>query len=137
MTTTTLTATDALHQIAQLAKQLEEQAAPATVPDPKYIVTAEFVEAPKAQVAPLLAEWRKAKKSLDAKKLALEDIERKIKDLMDGAEVLVIEETGQHVVESRVSVGQVFDTTRFKKEKPEVAAQYLRDRYSRNFRVLV
>lgn len=136
MTTTESPATIA-HQLAALAQQLEEQVAPKPEVDAKYIVTAEFVEAPKATVTPLLKEWRAAKKKLDEKKAALEDIERKIKDLMDGAEVLVIEETQQHVVESRVTVGQVFDTTRFKKENPTEAAKWLRDRYSRNFRVLV
>jgi hypothetical protein len=139
MTTTTPTGVDAIvHQIAQLATQLDQQVhQPNGHVDPKYVVTAEFVEAPSAKVQPLLKEWRKAKKALDAKKAELEDVERKIKDLMNGAEVLVVEETQQHVVESRVTTGQVFDTTRFKKEQPVLAGQYQRTRYSRNFRVLV
>lgn len=134
---TTVTPATIAHQLAALAAQLEEQVAPKPELDAKYIVTAEFAEVPKDKVAPLLKEWRAAKKKLDERKSALEDIERKLKDLMDGAEVLVIEETGQHVVESRVTVGQVFDTTRFKKENPQEAAKWLRDRYSRNFRILV
>lgn len=138
MTTTTTNGTAAIaHQLATLVEQLEAQVTPHAEIDPKYHVTAEFVEAPKDKVAPLLKEWRKAKKALDEKKAALEDAERKIKDLMNGAEVLVIEETQQHVVESRVTTGQVFDTTRFKKEQPVLAQQFQRTRYSRNFRVLV
>lgn len=138
MTTQANGAAQLAHQLADLAAQLEAQVTPINKPvDPKYHVTAEFVEAPKTEVEPLLDEWRNAKKKVDAAKAKLDGVEAKIKKLMAGAEVLVIEETQQYVVESRVTVGQVFDTTRFKKEQPQLATEYQRDRYSRNFRILV
>lgn len=128
------TVVNLLEAFLEQAKVFTEEHKPI---DPKYHVTAEFIEAPKDEVEPLLDEWRNAKKKVDAAKAKLEGIEAKIKKLMNGAEVLVLEETKQYVVESRVTVGQVFDTTRFKKEQPQLAADYQRDRYSRNFRILV
>lgn len=132
MTTITLTP-----ELVLAAQEIMSAAVPVETVDPKYTVTSEFTEVPKSQVAPALAKWKKAKAKLDKVKQELEAAEREIKDLMNYAEVLVIAETGQHVVESRVTTGQVFDTTRFRKEQPEVAAKYQRTRYSRGFRVLV
>lgn len=123
-------------QLSDLLKEIT-LAQSGTDLDPKYVVTSEFVEVSKTEVTPLLKQWRKAKKELDERKAALENVERKIKDLMNGAEVLVIEETQQHVVESRVTTSQVIDTARLKKEQAELVNKYQRTRYSRNFRVLV
>lgn len=121
-------------QLAALAAQLEAPAKPEI--DPKYVVTSEFVEIPASEYKPLTDKLRKAEAKLAKVKAEVEAAKRPLAELMAGAEVLVDADTKQYILESRVSVGQIFDATRFKKENPAEAAKFMRDRYSRNFRLL-
>lgn len=125
-----------LEQMLAEAKAAEAAEAEAAQLD-KYAVTGEYIEIPVAQTQKLLKAWHEAKAQADAAKIKLEDAKQAILDAMEAHEVLVAEETGQLLVESRVSTAMVLDTSKFKKENPELALKYQRERRSRSFRVLV
>lgn len=118
------------------AKAAEAAAAEAQETD-KYAVSGEYIELPASVTKPLLKEWLAAKTEADAAKARLEAAKQAITDVMESHEVLVNEDTGQMLVESRVSTAMVLDTAKLRKEMPEVAAKFQRERRSRSFRVLV
>lgn len=115
----------------------ESPDAEAEAPVDKYAVTGEYIELPVKQVQPLLKEWHAAKAEADKAKERLEAAKTALSEAMAHHEVLVVEETGQMVVESRVNVAMVLDTAKLRKENPELASKYQRERRSRGFRVLV
>jgi TRAP-type C4-dicarboxylate transport system substrate-binding protein len=136
MTTVTPTADAIVQQIAQLTTQLEATMHTPAV-DPKFAVTAEFVELPKTETDALLKAYKKAEARFKAAKEALEARKTEIINAMAGAEILVVAETKQQLVEHRVVEGIVLDTTKLKKEHPQLAAEYQKTRIQRPFRVLV
>lgn len=132
MTTITLT--------PELKAAAEEimKAAQADAPEAdKYTVTGENIELPAAITKPLLKEFKLAEQEYREAKQRFENAKSAIGDAMEYHEVMVVEETGQIVAEYRVTTASVLDTTKLKKERPEVAAQYQRERHSRSVRVLV
>lgn len=99
------------------------------------IVTAEFAELPQAAVKLLLKEFKaaeaaekKAKEKTNAKRQALIDA-------MAGAEVLLVEETQQEVAYFRPKTSNLFDTTRFRADHPDIAKLYNKVSSSRPFRL--
>lgn len=141
MTTATvavpLTAAQLEIMLAEAKAAEAEQAAAAEQAVDKYFTSGEYIELPVKTVQPLLKEWHEAKAEADASKARLEAAKTALSEAMSSHEVLVVEETGQMVVESRVSVGMVLDASKLRKEQPELAAKYQRERRSRSFRVLV
>lgn len=118
---------------ANEAAQAEAQAEAAD----KYTTYGEMIELPAAQTKKLLKAWHDAKAKADVAKAELDEAKNAILEAMQHHEVMINEETGQMLVESRVSTALVLDTARLRKEKPEIAADYQRERRSRSFRVLV
>jgi hypothetical protein len=105
--------------------------------DTKFDVTSEFVDVPKSDVDTLIAQYRAADMMMDAAKAQLDAAKQAIIDKMGQAETLRVEETGQHVVDYRVVYAMVTDTAKLKKEQPEIAAKYQKERISRPFKVLI
>jgi hypothetical protein len=133
MTTSTTDIAAALHAVLE---QLEGK--PAATPETdKYTVTGENIELPAAITKPLLKEFKDAEKEYKDAKQRFEDAKSAIGDAMEYHEVMVVEETGQIVAEYRVTTAMVLDTAKLKKEEPQVAAKYQRERHSRSVRVLV
>lgn len=132
-----LTAAQLEIMLAEAKAAEAEQAAAAEQAVDKYFTSGEYIELPVKTVQPLLKEWHEAKAEADASKARLEAAKTALSEAMSSHEVLVVEETGQMVVESRVSVGMVLDASKLRKEQPELAAKYQRERRSRSFRVLV
>lgn len=144
MTTTTHTTIAVPMTAAQLEILLAEaKAAEAAAAEQseaktdKYYTSGEYIELPATQTKALLKAWHDAKADADKAKEKLEEAKQAILDAMEAHEVLVNEETGQMLVESRVSVAMVLDSAKLRKEEPELALKYQRERRSRSFRVLV
>lgn len=117
---------EAVSSLTQLAGELAE---------PEQAIAA--VERPKADVAPLVRAYKRAEKRAAAAKESLESAKAAILEAMGGAELLKIAETQQPVAEHREVQAMVLDTTKLKREQPEVAAQYQRTRVQHRFSVLV
>lgn len=134
---TTITLTPELKAAAEEIMAAAQQAETSAPLDGKYTVTGELIELPASVTRPLLKEFKAAEKEYQAAKQRFEDAKTAIATAMDYHEVLVAEETGQMLVEHRVTTGMVLDTAKLKKEKPEIASAYQRERRSRTLRVLV
>jgi predicted phage-related endonuclease len=134
----TTTQQDSTAMIAFLQNLLEQAQKPQSAPvDSKFEVTAEFVEVPKVVADALLAQYHAKDEAFKAAKKELETAKQSIINAMGKAEVLVVDETGQEVVTHRVVRSMIVDTARLRKEQPQIAAEYQKERVSRPLDVLV
>lgn len=93
-------------------------------------------EVSRAEAAVLLKAYRRAERRSAAAKEALDAAKAAILAIMGAGEVLQIAETGKPFAEHRTITSLQFDQTRFRSEHPTQAAEYMRPRTQRRFRVL-
>lgn len=134
---TTTQTPNVINLLQELLAAAEADATEQKKLDPKFEVTSEFVEVPKVVADALLAQYHEADDAFKAAKKVLDSAKQSIINTMGKAEVLVVDETRQEVVTHRVVRSMIVDTARFRKERPQLAAEYQKERVSRPLDVLI
>lgn len=102
-----------------------------------------LVEEPPAAVIPktradaLRKSYQRAEKRVDAAQEALKAAKGDILAAMGPSTVLQVAETGKPLAEHKTVTALTFDQTRFRKEHPDQAAGYMKERVQSRFRLLV
>lgn len=92
---------------------------------------------PKARADALRKSYQRAEKRVDAAQEALKAAKTDILAAMGASTVLQVAETGKPLAEHKTVTALTFDQTRFRKEHPDQAAGYMRERTQTRFRLLV